>query len=99
VPLIADPAAREEVRATLVRHGWSEGSDAPRERALRLVARAARARLARIVRAIGLHSDRLTGVPFASEAEALQAAVATPGPRVRKCAVMIRLGARELARE
>jgi hypothetical protein len=99
VPLIADPAAREEIRATLVRHGWNEGSDAPRERALRLVARSVRARLASIARAMGMHFGRLAGVPFASEAEALQAAVARPGPRVRKCAVMIRLGAREITRE
>lgn len=100
--LIADPAARDEIRATLEQHGWSP-ADAPRERTLRLVARSVRARLGSakhgLARAIGMRSNHLAGVPFSSEAEALQLAIGTPGPRVRKCTVMTRLGARELVAE
>ena len=101
VPLIADPVTREEIRATLERHGWREGGE--RQPTLRRVARSLRARVSSLRRrfgqATGLMPRDVAGVPFLSEAEALQVAIAMPRPRVRKCAVMTRIGAREIARE
>jgi Glycosyltransferase like family 2 len=100
LPWIKDPVARDEIQATLERHGWRAGA---RHSALTLrVARSIRSRGGRLWRrfagAIGIGS-RLGGVPFASEAEALQAAIRMPGPRIRQCKVMTRLGAQEIASE
>lgn len=101
VPMVADPVRREEIRTTLEQHGWREDA----------VARVSRVRrIARVVRA-GLHwlrhatavrmgiTTTVAGRPFASEVEALEAAVSDRGPRRRKCSVMVRLDARKIGGE
>jgi glycosyltransferase involved in cell wall biosynthesis len=97
--LIADPAAREEIRATLERHGWKASPE--RRLTLRRIAKSIHYRGGRLwhrlAKAAGVRSGRLTGVPFASEAEALQHAIAMRGRHVRHCPVMRQLHAREVA--
>jgi hypothetical protein len=99
-PWISDPVKREEALATLVRHGWTPPSKSRTVRALLgRVRRALGGLWRRFSAVLGIRVSRAISAPFPSEAEALKVAVASPAPLVRRCALMTRMDARQVASE